>query len=96
MSTELIFIGIYDEPKQKSEFLQHIRDMKYIKVIGVITLESLEKVMLEKFSDNPELTEATKSFIDFQKENGVKGNDDIYYPEDLTEVSVIHFDVYRD
>lgn len=98
LTKRLTLIGIFDGSLHRTQFLQHIRDMQYIRFKGELTLAQLRLLLSEYFTScNPDLVDAAKAFCDHQLEgkDPLITEDTIVIPgnEDLEKELVLHFDV---
>lgn len=96
MSVHIEILGIYDEYQPRELFIQHIPEMKYLRVKGTITLKGIKEAMETSWANDEDLLAEGLSFIEFQLEDGEATLDSVVYATDNPEeYSVLHFSVHR-
>lgn len=93
MKRNFIFLGFYENPVHRTQFLQNIQEECNIKVVGSLTLGDLKNLLEEKFEGKEDYLVGVKDFIDLQLEGEAELDSKLFTTTDDGDVTWAAFDV---
>ncbi len=92
MKRNFVFLGFYENPIHRSQFLQNIQEECNIKVVGSLTLGGLKGLLEEKFEGKEDYLAGAKEFIDLQLEGEAELYSNLFATND-DDVTWVAFDI---
>lgn len=86
MKRNFVFLGFYETPVHRSQFLQNIQEECNVKIVGSLTLGGLKDLLEEKFEGKEDYLAGAKEFIDLQLEGDAELESNLFTTatEDVT------------